>query len=76
MAVETQLIFTNEAVIPNATSIGDNLKTGINELKVFFGSVVIPSSVIAGEFSFSQAVLYICIYIYISYIKNILAFSG
>ncbi len=61
MGVDTQLIFTNESVIPNATSFGDNLKTGINELKVFLGSVNI-SSVIVGEFSFSQAVLYIYIY--------------
>ncbi len=58
MGVETQLIFTNELVIPNATSIKENLLTGIDELKVFLGSVI-PSSVIVGEFSFSQAVSYI-----------------
>ncbi len=60
MGVDTQLIFTNESVIPNATIIEDNLKTGINELKVFLGSENI-SSVIVGEFSFSQAVIYIYI---------------
>ncbi len=82
MGVDVQLIFTNESVIPNATSIEDNLKTGIQESNVFLASVNI-SSIIVGEFSFSQAVLcvYIYIYIYICvcvyiYINNIFAFSG
>ncbi len=72
MGVDVQLIFTNESVIPNATSIEDNLKTGIQESNVFLASVNI-SSIIVGEFSFSQAVLCVCVYIYIN---NIFAFSG
>lgn len=48
MGVDTELIFKNQTVLPNATSIEESLKTAIAESKVFLG--VIPSSITVGEF--------------------------
>ncbi len=48
MGVNTELIFKNSTVLPNATSIEESLKTAIAESKLFLG--VIPSSITVGEF--------------------------
>lgn len=48
VGVDMQLIFINETVLPNATSIQDDLKTGIVQTNVSLP--VIPSSIIVGEF--------------------------
>lgn len=47
--MDTELIFKNQTVLPNATSIQDTLKTAIAESKVFLISVI-PSSISVGEF--------------------------
>ncbi|KAF4117970.1 hypothetical protein G5714_000021 [Onychostoma macrolepis] len=47
VGVDTELIFKNQTVLPNATSIAESLKTAIAESKVFL--VVIPSSIIVVE---------------------------
>ncbi|XP_042609772.1 uncharacterized protein LOC122142761 [Cyprinus carpio] len=47
VGVDTELIFKNQTVLPNATSIEESLKTAIAESKVFLG--VIPSSITVVE---------------------------
>ncbi|KAL1246718.1 hypothetical protein QQF64_034349 [Cirrhinus molitorella] len=47
VGVDTELIFKNQTVLPNATSIEESLTTAIAESKVFLG--VIPSSIIVVE---------------------------
>lgn len=48
VGVDAELIFKNQTVLPNATSIADTLTTAVVESKVFIG--VIPSSITVGEF--------------------------
>ncbi|XP_039537983.1 uncharacterized protein LOC120486186 [Pimephales promelas] len=44
VGVDTELIFKNQTVVPNATKIQETLKTAITESKVFIFSVI-PSSI-------------------------------
>lgn len=59
VGVDTQLIFKNETVLPNSTSIEEDLKFAIVESTVFLG--VIPNSITVGEFLILSRWFQVCI---------------
>ncbi|KAI4880207.1 hypothetical protein NFI96_020535 [Prochilodus magdalenae] len=58
VGVTTQLIFINQTVVPNITDTEQSLKTAISKANVFLD--VIPSSIQAGEYSYTNNKLACC----------------